>query len=212
MSRFSIDFQSLKNFYHELSQIDVENLGAAPIAVRALVLAVGGAFMLLIGYMLLIAPSVDQLSQAQSDEAVLIENYAQAWRKKQQFGDMQRLQQDQNDALQQTLGRLPRSVPMAALMQSIHEQAAASGVQIDSLSSAAASEQAYYSQKPMTLVATARYREMGQFLQQLATLPWLLSLSDYSVVLKDNNQVQLTMQLHTYQANKKPQVEQSANE
>ncbi|MFB6348873.1 type 4a pilus biogenesis protein PilO [Moraxella sp. ZJ142] len=195
-----------QNFWQELRQINHHNIATAPKAIQGTVLALLALLLILFAWLFLLAPNLQKRNAAKSQEQVLIAEFADKYQKVQQFDELERQLLAQNTALIDRLDKLPRRAPMTEIVSMINTQAQAVGVQIMGATVQAGREQEYYTERPIAVRAMGNYHALGKWLLALSNSGYLLTVHDFEIQAQTDNRLLLSMQIHTYQANKKTKL------
>lgn len=195
---------ALKQFWEQLNQINLHNIGQAPRAVQLTALALGVLLISVFAWLLLISPSLQKLSAAKSQEQTLIREFADKYPQTHEFEALNQLLLTQNTRLQLVLEQLPKSAPMTQIVGVINTKAQQAGVQVIGASVQAGSEEAYYTERAIAVRAIGSYHAIGRWLFDLSSSPYLLTVHDFDIQASGGNQLNFTAVFKTYQANKAP--------
>lgn len=205
-------FTQFQQFWQNLNQVNRHNIGTASNKIKLTVIALMAAMVGVFGWLLILSPSMQNLLAAKSQEQVLIDEFADKYKQTQKFDLLSQQLLEQNTALQNKLQALPRQAMMTQIVGMINTQAQKSGVKIISASVQAGSEQQYYTQRPILVQAMGDYHALGRWLFELLQSEYLLTVQDFKLVASTNHQLEINMQIYTYQANKKPNVSKAGNQ
>lgn len=160
------------DFHH----LEVDTLGSWPLPLRLLVLISTAALILLGGWLLVLAGSQQQLTQARATETRLQQQYRQ-----------QASQTEQPAALEAGLARLrsqvdarlmsfPAQLDLPELIDDISRAASGAGLVIEQITPGEERQQDLLSQTPIQMVLRGGYHQLGAFVAALSTLPGHISL------------------------------------
>lgn len=193
---------SLKDFWHQLNQINIHTIGQAPKAIQLTVLALGLLLIGIFAWLILISPSLQKLSAAKSHEQTLIREFADKYHQTHEFETLNQDLLAQNTRLQSRLEQLPKSAPMTQIVGVINTKARQAGVQVIEASVQAGREQAYYTERPIAVRAIGSYHAIGRWLFDLSGSDYLLTVHDFDIQATDDHRLNFAAVFKTYQAHK----------
>lgn len=196
---------SMAEFWQKLNQVNRHNIAQAPKSVQTVVLMLIIAVLAIFAWLVLISPQYDRLTAAHSQQLRLIDEFAQSHRQLGQFDATRQRLIDENTKLQARLSQLPVSAPMTQIVSELQSQAAMHQVRIQSASVQAMHMTPNVTERPIAVVATGSYHDLGQWLFALTQLPFLLAVSDFEITAEQGGRLRLTMTVLTFQANPKAQ-------
>ncbi len=193
---------ALSELWQSLNQVNRHNIGTAPRQVQMVVMALVVMAVLVFVWGLLIAPSYQRLNAAQSQEATLIAQYHDTHRQVQAYEVSRLAMMAEQNKRQAKLDALPKSAPMTQIVGMLNTKAQLQGVSVVSATVQAVSEQAYFDERAIQVVATGSYHQLGQWLTDVANSGYLLGLRDFELRYDSSTQLRLNAQMIAYQAKK----------
>ena len=176
--------QSLMQF--DLNQLrDWEGMGAWPLAVKGTLWALAFLLALGLGHWLHVAGMSAELRQARAEEsrlrAAVSARHAALAPLAAHRSQTQRMQA----ALAAALRQLPKDADISALLDDITAAGAAQGLAFDSIDLGAEAEGGFYVATPISIAVRGGYHSLGAFASDLAQLPRLLTLHDFTLLPDD---------------------------
>ena len=161
--------------------LDLENIGAWPLIVKAIFAAMCAAFSAFLVYNFVISTQLDDLEVAQQKESELRQQY------RVKFGiavnvDLYRQQlKEIEEQFQSMLKQLPTKHETAALLDDMTYVGTANGLRFDQLEWQPEIKQEFYIELPMEIEVVGQYHQFGQFVSDVASLARIISLHDFSL-------------------------------
>ena len=192
----NFDFQQLK----KLNQLDFDQAHRWPKEMRIVVALSVVVFVTILASYLLVSPKLPLLEQSQLTETELrlqllakqrIASNLPAYQT--QFA---KLEQD----FSQMLKALPTSNETPGLLDDITYVGTTSGLRFQLLQWQPEQRERFYTELPIQLEVTGQYHAFGQFVANIANLPRIVTLHDFTVNFS-NNSLKLQMQAQTYRTN-----------
>ncbi len=179
----------------DINNIDFNNLGGAPLVVRAiiliLILAVGG----FAGYWFDIRHKIDELEQVRSKEPELKKTFET----KQQRAANLDAYRDQLAKMEETFGSLLRQLPskkeVENLIVDVTQTALANGLENEQIQPLPETDKDFYAILPYRLRLHGDYHELGQFVSDTAALPRIVTLHDFQIGDSNREDSELVMQI-----------------
>lgn len=167
----------------DLRQLDRHNVGSWPRSVRLF-------FMFLL--MLLVAVGAwsfhiraqhDALQHAQEREHILLAAYQRDRARVAHLPQLQKQLEAMQIAFDQTFHQLPRKTEMPQLLADISHMAQAAGLAIETFEPGVEQQQEFYAEEPITIKMRGTYRQLRQFVTDVALLPRMIILTMHDVSL-----------------------------
>ncbi len=168
----------------DLRNLDTSNPGGWPASVKAFFCVLLAAFILIVGWFVLINDQRETLEGERSKEVSLRTQFEQKQARavnleplKQQLADMELM-------LQQMLRQLPSRTEMADLIVDISQTALASGIQNELFQPQNEIRKEFYAEKPISLRMVGTYHQFGAFVSGVASLPRVVIMTMHDISLK----------------------------
>jgi type IV pilus assembly protein PilO len=165
----------------EFNQLDLKNLGSAPLPVRIVLLTL--VFLVLVGagYWFLWQSALEELDQVKNKETEL-RNVFMAKKKeainlpiyKQQMADIER-------TFGELLRQLPDKTQMEGLLKDVNAAGLEVGLEFDLFRPGAEQPAEFYVTKPISIRVVGGYHQLGAFAQNIAKMPRIVTLEDMTI-------------------------------
>ncbi len=171
------------NILEELRQLNTEDPGSWPPAIKAGALVVLLISIIIAGYFLDWNAQWETLDQAQAEEETLKQSYLI---KKSSAVNLDALRQQQKEieqSLSALLKQLPDKSEMEALLVDINQAGLGRGLQFE-LFKPATNEtiNEFYAELPVTIRVTGSYHDIGAFASDVSHLPRIVTLNDINIM------------------------------
>lgn len=189
--------EQLRNF--DLSDLDFNNVGSWPGAVKAIVLLFLFVAVLGGGYYLHLTDKQKVLEQAERKEADLRQDFE---KKSFQAANLDAYRK-QKDEMEATFGALLRQLPsdteVPGLLEDITRTALDNELTIESIDLAPEKRTEFYVELPIDIVVEGNYHKIGAFVSGVANLSRIVTLHDFTVAPQDSPQhLKMTILAKTY--------------
>jgi type IV pilus assembly protein PilO len=178
---FAEQLKALNEF--DLSDLDMENIGSWPLALKVIVLALLYAAILVAGFFFHVDDlnkrlgAVEQEEQAlrqdfekKAFEAANLEAYkAQLVEMEQRFGAL--------------VAQLPSETEVPSLLEDITDKGELNGLSIKRIDLLSEQAQTFYIELPIAIEAVGSYHDLGAFISGMAGLPRIVTLHDFEITL-----------------------------
>lgn len=162
----------------ELNNLDIKNLGTAPLAVKVIVVLVLCGAIVGLGYYFDTQDQLAALEEVEAKEAQL----KQTFEIKQKKAANLEVYREQLEEMRRTFGSLLRQLPskteIPGLIVDISQTGLASGLEIDLFKPGPEVKKDFYAEKPIELRVKGSYHQFGKFASGIAALPRIVTLHD----------------------------------
>jgi type IV pilus assembly protein PilO len=165
----------------DFNQLDLKNLGSAPLPVKVVLLTL--IFLVLVGggYWFLWQPALEELDQAKNKETELRTVFIA---KKKEAINLPIYKQQMAD-IERTFGELLRQLPdktqMEGLLRDVNAAGLEVGLEFDLFRPGAEQPAEFYVTKPISIRVVGSYHQMGAFAQNIAKMPRIVTLEDMTI-------------------------------
>lgn len=189
--------QQLKSF--DMSDLDVNNIGSWPGAVKGIILALVIVLLGVLGYVLYITDKRTQLQGEQAQENELRGDFEAKADQAANLDEL-RAQRDQLEKnFSELIGQLPSDTEVPGLLEDITDTALSSGLTIQSIVLEEERTAEYYIELPITIKVDGSYHDLGAFVSGVANLSRIVTLHDFSIGVSGNaDQLAMTILAKTY--------------
>lgn len=166
----------------DFKQLDPNEPGNWPVAVKAIVLLLVLAAVVLAGYLLDWSGQLDTLKSAKGEEEKLRQTFLD---KKSQAINLDKYNQ-QLDDIQRAFGALLRQLPnkteMDSLITDIHQAGLGRGLEFELFKPAPAEIPSdFYAVLPINISVTGSYHDFGAFASDIAQMPRIVTLENIAI-------------------------------
>ena len=178
---FSEQLKALNEF--DLSDLDMENIGSWPLALKVIVLGLLYAAILIAGFYFHVEDLNKRLSVVEQEEQTIRQDFekkafeaanleaykAQLVEMEQRFGAL--------------VAQLPSETEVPGLLEDITDKGEMNGLSIKRIDLLAEQAQTFYIELPIAIEAVGSYHDLGAFISGMAGLPRIVTLHDFEITL-----------------------------
>jgi len=188
-------FEDLQNLQPE----DLKKIGAAPVPVKLLAVAIICVVVAVLGYFLLVVDHVEKLKTTQQKEVTL----KQEFERKQSKASNLTAYEDQLKEMEVTFGSMLKSLPdkaeVESLLVEISRAGSANNLKINIFSPAGESPKEFYAEYPIKMNVEGSYGELTGFVSNVSALQRIVTLHDIKIEpLTDSDDASVTFTAKTY--------------
>lgn len=190
---FSEQLKALNEF--DLSDLDMENIGSWPMALKVIVLALLYAAILIAGFYFHVEDLNKRLSVVEQEEQTLRQDFekkafeaanleaykAQLVEMEQRFGTL--------------VAQLPSETEVPGLLEDITDKGELNGLSIRRIDLLDEQVQTFYIELPIAIEAVGSYHDLGAFISGMAGLPRIVTLHDFEITLDGDTAPMLEMSI-----------------
>jgi type IV pilus assembly protein PilO len=170
----------LRNF--DVGELDVNDIGIWPGAVKGIILVVLLVAVLAGGYFFYLTDKQELLTRIQAEETTLKSEYeSKAFQAAnlEQFRDQQKEMEARFGTL---LRQLPSDTEVPGLLEDITLTALNNGLKIESIDLQPERRAEFYVELPITVTVNGDYHDLGSFVSGVANLSRIVTLHDFTIV------------------------------
>jgi len=200
---FSESLESLRKI--ELSELDVNNLGSWPAAVKfitCILLLVAG---LGLGYYFYLQDLQLQLQQRQAQEETLKQEFSNKAAQAANLDAYKVQMKEMEESFGMLLRQLPSDTEVPGLLEDITRTGLESGLEFEEIKLQPEVVQQFYIELPIQVSVVGAYHDLATFVSAVASLPRIVTLHDFEVKQStgEENSSKLTMSVvaKTYRYN-----------
>lgn len=184
--------------WSDLNNLDLKDIANAPLAVRALALAILLLAMLAGGWYLLWADTLSQLKASRQEEQTLRENYAAKKTQTYHYAAHKQRLAEVEQSLASLLRQLPNRSEMDALLTDINQAGVGHGLDFELFRPGIESMAEFYATLPVSIKVTGRYHDIASFVGDLSKLPRIVTLHDVSLLPGKDGALNMDARIQTY--------------
>jgi len=183
----------------DVGDLDVNNVGAWPAAIKAAILVLLFIVVLVAGYFLYLTDKQTALETAQRQEGTLRSEYES---KAFQAANLEQYRQ-QKEEMEATFGALLRQLPsdteVPGLLEDITLSALDNDLKIESIDLQPEHKAEFYIELPINIVVQGDYHDIGAFVSGVANLSRIVTLHDFTIRPQDSaTNLKMTIVAKTY--------------
>jgi type IV pilus assembly protein PilO len=190
--------RSVREF--DLSDLDLDNVGSWPLAVKILIWAFLLIAVLVGGYYWHIEKLQQQLTVAEAKEQTLKKDFE---KKAFQAANLEAYRQqmaEMEESFGALVSQLPSDTEVPGLLEDITNKGLLNGLTIASIDLQPEKAKEFYVELPISIAATGSYHDLGAFVSGMAGLPRIVTLHDFQIsAVKDKpNSLDMKIIAKTY--------------
>lgn len=166
---------------NQLNELDFNNLGEAPVVVKAVLILLLCAAIGYGWYHFSTSKQLEQLEAAERKEGELKQTF-QAKQKKAANLEAYKLQlAEMDESFGAMLKRLPDKTEVAALLIDVSQTGLAAGLEFELFQPTGEQARDFYAELPIKVQVTGQYHQFGEFISGLAALPRIVTIHDIGI-------------------------------
>lgn len=191
--------RSLREF--DVSDLDFENVGSWPTAIKALVWIIVLVAVLAAGYYYHIKGLQEQLAKIEAQEVKLRKEFEDKAFKAANLEAYRKQMAEMEESFGALVSQLPSDTEVPGLLEDITNKGLLNGLNIASIDLQKERAREFYVELPIAISASGSYHDLGAFISGMAGLPRIVTLHDFKISAPrgDNpNQLQMNIIAKTY--------------
>ena len=171
----------LQELVENLQNLDFENVGSWPLAVKAGAAIVVFVLVLVLGYSFHITSLQDQRDRLAAEEGRLIQDFERKAHRAQNLDQYRRQMVEMEESFGSLLQQLPRDTEVPGLLEDITHTGLGSGLEFENIELAQETEREFYAELPIQIAVKGDYHGFGSFVSGVASLPRIVTLHDFEI-------------------------------
>lgn len=185
--------RSLREF--DLGDLDFENVGSWPGAIKAIIFLVVIVAVLVAGYYYHIEELQLQLAKVEAEEVKLKQEFEKKAFQAANLDAYRQQMVEMEESFGALVSQLPSETEVPGLLEDITNKGLLNGLNIASIDLLAETSREFYVELPIAIVASGSYHDLGAFISGMAGLPRIVTLHDFNISLKGTNANNLQMRI-----------------
>lgn len=188
----------------ELSELDINNIGSWPVAIKAIIASLLMVLLLGLGYNFYILDMENQLEAKVAEEETLKQQYSAKAFKAANLEAYIEQMKEMETSFGAMLRQLPSDTEVPGLLEDITRTGLGSGLEFEEIKLLPEVTQQFYIELPIQITVTGNYHDLATFVSGVASLPRIVTLHDFDVKpATEGNTSQLRMSIlaKTYRYN-----------
>jgi type IV pilus assembly protein PilO len=172
--------ESLQSF--DMDQLnDFNNVGSWPMAIKVIMWVLTFAGALGLGYFLHVTNLQEELKGVQVTEGQLREDYESKYFEAVHLENYREQQLEMEESFEAILRQLPSDTEIPGLIEDITLVGLKNGLSFTSIDLQPEELHEFYIEKPIRIVVTGGYHELGAFVSDVADLSRIVTLHDFTI-------------------------------
>ena len=192
----------------DINDLDLNNLGSWPAAVKSIAGAMVLIIVLALGYNFYLKDLLDQLDQSRASEVSLKEQFATKAFKAANLDAYKAQMTEMQTSFGALLRQLPSDTEVPGLLEDITRTGLGSGLEFEEIKLLPEAAQQFYIELPIQITVVGAYHDLATFVSGVASLPRIVTLHDFEIKpVEPGNTQKLRMSIlaKTYRYNDKGQ-------
>ena len=191
-------FRALNDF--DLSDLDFENVGSWPLAVKAVAGVLVFVALAVAGYYYHIEGLQTQLANVQNQELELKRDFEKKAFEASNLDAYKRQMIEMEESFGALVSQLPSDTEVPGLLEDITNKGELNGLVIDTIDLLDEVPQEFYVELPIQINAVGSYHDLGAFISGMAGLPRIVTLHDFDISAPgaETNKLQMNILAKTY--------------
>jgi type IV pilus assembly protein PilO len=173
---------------NDLRDLDFNDIGSAPAAVRYIILIFLLIVILTIGYFLLIKAKTEQLEMVQNLENRLRVDFEAKQAKAANLESYEAQLAEMQELLETMFRQLPSKTEMDKLLVDVSQTALGAGIDVQLFQPNAEAFHDFYAERPISVRMLGDYHQFGEFVSGVASLPRVVILTMHDIALRRANE------------------------
>ena len=169
---------------NELRDLDFNDIGSAPTSVRYVILGFLLIIILAIGFFLLIKDKTEQLELVQNLENSLRVDFEAKQAKAANLESYEAQLAEMQELLETMFRQLPSKTEMDKLLVDVSQTALGAGIDVQLFQPNAEAFHDFYAERPISVRMLGDYRQFGEFVSGVASLPRVVILTMHDIALR----------------------------
>jgi type IV pilus assembly protein PilO len=188
---FQDAIKDLQDF--DLNNLDFDNIGSWPIAVKIIIWVLVFIGLLFAGYNYHVSPLQEQLAADEAKELQLKQEFESKAFKAANLDAYRKQMKEMEESFGALLSQLPTDTEVPGLLEDITNRGVENGLEIVSINLQSERAQDFYIELPIEIVVKGSYHDIGAFVSGISGLPRIVTLHDFSVTSDKEKSGMLTM-------------------
>lgn len=165
----------------DISDLDFDNVGGWPVAIKAIVGVVLFTVVCVAGYYYHIEGLQQQFNQVQTDELELRRDFEKKAFEAANLEAYKLQMIEMEESFGALVSQLPSDTEVPGLLEDITNKGELNGLTIDTIDLLDEVPQEFYIELPIKINAVGSYHDLGAFISGMAGLPRIVTLHDFDI-------------------------------
>ncbi len=190
----------------DFAELDLNNIGSWPAAVRALACIILFVAVLALGYFMHLTDLQESLERNKQQEVTLKEEFTLKVRQAANLEEYKEQMQLMEASFEALLRQLPSDTEVPGLLEDITSAGLNSGLEFEEIKLLPELTQPFYIELPIQVKVFGTYHDLATFVSAVASMPRIVTLHDFSikpVVAGNSSKLAMNILVKTYRYNDK---------
>lgn len=190
--------ETLQNF--DLNDVNWDRIGVWPLGVRVALCLTATLLILTAVYFFSIKDLHIRLESTIREEQTLRETFEEKAFQSAKLDQYRKQMQEMQKIFKDLVSQLPNKTQVPGLLEDIDDKGVTSGLEIESIKLQPEKKGEFYVELPIEIIVTGSFHDFGAFVSDLAAMPRIVTLHDFSITNAKDSKSKLTMviQAKTY--------------
>ena len=179
----------------DLADLDLENIGSWPAALKVIVLALLFGLLLVAGFYLHIEDLNERLLGVEREEQTLRQDFEKKAFEAANLEAYKAQLVEMEERFGALVAQLPSETEVPGLLEDITDKGELNGLSIQRIDLLDEQAQTFYIELPIAIEAVGSYHDLGAFISGMAGLPRIVTLHDFEIVIDSNAAPMLEMSI-----------------
>lgn len=188
----------------DFAELDLNNIGSWPAAVRALASLIVLVVVLALGYFMHLTDLQDSLERTRQEETTLKEQFTVKVRQAANLEEYKEQMQLMEASFEALLRQLPSDTEVPGLLEDITSAGLNSGLEFEEIKLLPEVTQPFYIELPIQVKVLGSYHDLATFVSAVAGMPRIVTLHDFSikpVTAGNSSKLAMNILVKTYRYN-----------
>ena len=167
----------------DLSDLDMENIGSWPLALKVIVLGLLYAVILIAGLYFHVEDLNKRVSGAEQEEQTLRQDFEKKAFEAANLEAYKTQLVEMEQRFGALVAQLPSETEVPGLLEDITDKGERNGLSIKRIDLLSEQAQTFYIELPIAIEAAGSYHDLGAFVSGMAGLPRIVTLHDFEITL-----------------------------
>ena len=184
----------------DLADLDLENIGSWPAALKVLLLTLLFVALLVAGFYVHIEELNKGLATVKQEEQTLRVDFEQKAFEAANLEAYKAQLAEMEERFGALVAQLPSETEVPGLLEDITDKGELNGLNIVRIDLLDEQEQNFYVELPIAIEAIGSYHDIGAFISGMAGLPRIVTLHDFEIIIDGNgsNMLEMSVYAKTY--------------
>lgn len=184
----------------DLADLDLENIGSWPAALKVILLTLLFVALLVAGFYLHIEELNKGLATVKQEEQTLRVDFEQKAFEAANLEAYKAQLAEMEERFGALVAQLPSETEVPGLLEDITDKGELNGLHIERIDLLDEQEQNFYAELPIAIEAIGSYHDIGAFISGMAGLPRIVTLHDFGIIIDGNgsNMLKMSVNAKTY--------------